>query len=120
MQHDKPHSGREEGAATQAEPNAPSDFSTMERVEAPHFYASTIQVFGAANDITLMLGRTHPFMMRAESAQQFGAAIEAQAILHLSPETAKDLLYLLRDQIEKIEATYGEIRTDFTTERDKA
>lgn len=99
-----------------AEPSA-SVGGSVARVDAPFFYGSTFQLTAGPLDFSLIVGRQHPmFITPPEGPQQFGAALEAQAIIQMSPQTAKDLMLLLRDHISRVEAEYGVIQTPFSRE----
>ncbi|KAA0689872.1 hypothetical protein DTW90_30750 [Neorhizobium sp. P12A] len=100
---------------------APINPEDVERINAPAFYGSTIQAVWAGNDLTLVFAKPHPVInKKAESPdQQFGAVLETQAIISLSPQTAKDLFLLLQGTVKRYEDQFGVISTEYTQRAEK-
>lgn len=89
-------------------------------LDAPSFYASSVRLAWAGNDLTVIFSKPWPFYAKEEDGVKFGATSQEVAILHLSPSTAKDLLVVLQDVVGGYEEEWGEINTTFTSKRDKA
>jgi hypothetical protein len=60
----------------------------------------------------ILLSRPNPFAVAVTPDGRPGAALEVVAVLELSPQSAKDLLELLRYGIQNHEKEWGEITTD--------
>lgn len=88
-----------------------------QRLDAPFFYATTIQAAFASNDFSLTFSRPHPVVFHHDEGQVHGAGLEPVAIVGMSVHTAKDLAVVLNDIISRYESEYGEIETDFTHKR---
>ncbi|MBS9720051.1 hypothetical protein JYU29_05030 [Tianweitania sp. BSSL-BM11] len=89
----------------------------IERVNAPFFYASTIQVAVASNDVSMIFARPHPVVMRNAHEEIHGATSEAVAIVAMSIQNIKDLSILLGDLVGKYEDEFGVIQTEYTQAR---
>lgn len=90
---------------------------TAKRVNLPLFYASSFQTIWTSNDLSLMFNANNAVMLPDGG---LAAAPSPVALLSMSPQSAKDLLFVLRDGIEAYEEMYGEIKTDFVTRRDQS
>lgn len=87
----------------------------MTRLNAPAFYTSSLQIVSTSTDLMIVFGRPHPLLSRgAGDKQEFSMGIEAQAIVHMSPQTAKDLSLLLAQQVSDMEKVFGPIETPMT------
>lgn len=84
-------------------------------VEGPLYYASTVSVQGIANELVLTFSRARPATGTINGEQVMMA--EPQAMISISPHTAKDLLVVLQDTLAKYESDLGTIETIFTRER---
>lgn len=82
-------------------------------VQAPHYYGSSFQLLGSPNDITIVLGRTLPYFNAGSATDPFTVGTEPQAIIHLSPQTAKELMILLQQQVTDFETAFGKLETPF-------
>jgi hypothetical protein len=88
----------------------------VQRVEAPSFYASTIQVTLAGNDCIIVFTRPHP-AVKPDGGHASVAISEPVAIINLSMASVKDLSVLLAGLIKNYEAENGAIETPFTKRR---
>jgi hypothetical protein len=85
----------------------------LQPLMAPTIHASIVQVSVSGNDVTLVLGRTHPAITQHGGMSDV-ATFEATGIVYLSPQTAKDLQTLLSTAISGWESNFGEIVTPHT------
>jgi hypothetical protein len=91
----------------------PAPTEEVRPLEAPAFYASTMFAYFAGNDFTLTFSRPQPGAT-PNGAVHRGVAIGVPvAVLQMSAATAKDLYLVMKDQIEKYEKEWGEIKTDY-------
>lgn len=93
---------------------------SVSKLNAPHYYASAIQIAFAGNDCTLIFSRPHPGTVT--SGPDTGQSVigeEPQCVLSLSVSSMKDLALLLDDTIKQYESEWGSIQTPFTRERAK-
>ena len=104
-------------AETQNAGPGPGTDARVQRINAPAFYASSIQAAVAGNDLHLIFSRVHPVMVETGQGVEHGAATEPVAVLDVSIQTAKDMLLLLQDIIGRYETEYGAIETDFSRAR---
>lgn|GEM_PF-5741236 len=85
-------------------------------ITAPRFYMSSVQAFFASNDVALVLGHTTPSLKDGA----FGDPVsQAVAVINMSPQSAKELMLLLKSGLEEIESQFGLLRTPFIDERTK-
>ncbi|MGI3127591.1 hypothetical protein [Nitratireductor sp. PBL-C9] len=87
------------------------------RLDAPAYYASTVEIIWAGNDCTIVASRPHPRIRIVDGKQEGTVSAEPQVVLQFSPQTAKDLLKLLQRGIENYEERLGTITTEYTTEK---
>ena len=84
----------------------------LELIEAPSAYATTINVQGTGNDFTLLFSRPWPARDKSGAIANL-AKIQITSMVTMSPQTAKDLVKLLGDAVQKHEEEYGEIKTSY-------
>jgi hypothetical protein len=80
---------------------------TAQIITAPAFYASSLQVQWAGNDVMITFARPRP--LGPNQALQ-----EPVAIVHMSMLTVADLRAALDDLLPQIEAKHGKQETEFT------
>jgi hypothetical protein len=85
----------------------------VKRVDAPLFYASNVLMMASGNDFTLLFNRPHPIEKADGSINVAAAVADTVAIVSITPQTAKDLFLLLRENIPKWEAEFGVVNTPF-------
>jgi hypothetical protein len=90
--------------------DVPADFKI---IDAPTFYASQIQVMFTGNDATIVFARTRSTTSGNVPVTNIVRS-EPVAIIVMSPQTAKDLLVLLKGQTDIFEKEFGEITTPYT------
>jgi hypothetical protein len=105
-----PQAVADAAAHTHAVAESGSPPTDIQVVDTPEIYASSIQGFFAGNDFVLTLARPIPAMADGKLA----AVAKPAAVVHLSAQTAKDLLLVMTDQIEQHEKAFGEIQTEFS------
>ena len=89
----------------------------------PNLYATAFSVMHFSNDFAIVMARSELSFISGGTEPQNGLlAIKSTPIacVQMSPQTAKDLFVALKEQIEIYENTWGKIRTDYTSKRDKA
>lgn len=77
--------------------------------------ARTFRVMADSNEVLLVFQRTRPGLLQQKDGSVHDVA-EAQtvAVIAMSPQSAKDLMLVLSEQIAGYEKRYGEVRTDYT------
>jgi hypothetical protein len=113
---------RPEQSAAAANPVATEEATSevVKPVEITPIYASSVQMQGAGNDVSLLFRRPRPAQTAkavAAGTHPDAAILELVAVLTLSPLTAKDLSLLLQEFVGQHEKTYGTINTPFTQKR---
>lgn len=89
----------------------------VRRVDAPSHFATTIRAAWTSNNCTITFSRGHPVEVGSIGEPVYAELAEPVAVISMSPGTAKDLFTLLRDSIDKFEAEWGAIETEFTRKR---
>jgi hypothetical protein len=82
-------------------------------------YASTINIHASSNDFVVTFSRGRPAIMDQGKGPESALLAEPVTVVAMSPQTLKDLQVLVTAAMERYEATYGKIETDFTRERAK-
>lgn len=103
------------------------DFEQMARegrvrdFQGPYFFASSFRIASDSNIINVSLQRPTPLEIALPSGQIADAGrFDTIAVLALSPQSAKDLHLLLKDQIEKYEEAFGTIETAYMRRMESA
>jgi hypothetical protein len=102
-------------ASTGAAPlgQQPVQLDQLKVIEAPTYFASSLQVIRAGNDFTLLFQRPRPATLPDGSPAPIAIA-EPVALLQVSAATLKDISVLLQRMVAQVEQDYGPIETDFT------
>lgn len=95
----------------------------MAIIDAPEFFVTNTQVVHAKNDFSILFSRIR-LAGKLEDGSGRGPAqigvVFPTVILNMSAATAKDLAVVVADVIEKYEAEFGVIETEFTRIRKAA
>ncbi|MGE7367924.1 hypothetical protein ACQKKX_02485 [Neorhizobium sp. NPDC001467] len=95
-----------------------ADHQPAKRIEAPTFYGSNFAVSWSALDVSMVLGRAFPATIDAgDMAGSMFGVLETQAIIQMSPQSAKDLMLVLQEGLKAYEEKYGVIKTDYSEAR---
>ena len=102
------------------------DFETQPSIEeaqqlspvlATSISPSQFHAFSTSNEITIICNAPAP-MVGSDGNLSLFARLSPQCLLRMSPQSAKDLYLVLKDNLEGYEKKYGNITTDFTVSRD--
>ncbi|WP_397402445.1 hypothetical protein [Phenylobacterium sp.] len=85
-------------------------------LEAPEFAVANFGAMSSGTEVVLVANKLVPMVT---AAGLNGVAATAVAILHLSPQSAKELALLLTGVVADYEALYGPLRSPFIDERQK-
>jgi hypothetical protein len=89
------------------------DMSEVTLLEVPEFFGDKVALFAESTSFTVVLSRQVPITIGNVNAGMSRPSV----VLHLSPQTAKDLSALLDDNVKKHEAAWGTIETEYTKRR---
>lgn len=86
---------------------------SLQKIDAPQFYASNVQVMRAGNDFLMVLLRPRASTGADGNLSPY-ALSEVQAVISFSPGTLKDMQLMLHAGIETYEQDFGPIVTIIT------
>lgn len=84
-------------------------------VQAPSYYATSIRLLVEPTNASISFSRNQPVDISYGQNVIHASTLVPVAIIDMSPQTAKDLYVLLKEQIESYEQKWGEIRTEYTS-----
>ena len=78
----------------------------------PYFYANGVHQVTSGVDCTLVFTSTRPALQDGVVGDV--PVTEPQVMVSLSPQSAKDLMLLLRESINAYESAFGPVRSPFS------
>lgn len=88
-------------------------------IEAPAFHATGMNVLWGNNSCTIVLSRGRPIVHKAGDVVNTGMLVEPIAVIHFSPQTAKDMAIILTNTVAKYEQDWGKITTEYSRKVEK-
>lgn len=82
-------------------------------VQIPYFSASALHIQGTGNEFVLTFSRAMP-IQTPNGIDQTRAMSQPVVLLSLSPQTVKDIAFVLNRTIDSHEKKFGKIQTPFT------
>ena len=84
------------------------------QITAPQVYASSVQIMATPNEFTLIFALPRPVIVGATGQGTLAAQAEPSCVLHLSPQTLKDLSMVVSTTLAQYEKDWGVIETEYS------
>lgn len=99
------------------QPSEPAAVGELTLIEAPRFSSSSVFIAATGTEFIITLLRTVPALHK-DGSMSSHAMNRPEAIVSMSPQSAKDLALALTKAVADHESKFGPLATPFTLRRD--